>query len=268
MPNPPSRLTLPSPRDLLTSIFNSLPQTAVPLESGPPNNANGNSLKALSVSHRSLLVTLHVLFPSLLLQALDLLDRGLVTRVVQVITSDPQAPTVWPPQAHIHLPVTDQAGDDNGERHEVQGLNQGQKGNENTIYLVRSAQSTHSRSGSSSSRYSTTQGNSYIVRLTAWNCSCAAFAFSAFPASTSGPFSPHFEDADSGERYAQRTASEWEFGGLSSDGKTGHGKGVPCCKHLMACLLAERWVPVLGGYVKQMGVGREEMAGLGSDGGL
>jgi hypothetical protein len=111
------------------------------------------------------------------------------------------------------------------------------------------------------------------VRLTAWNCSCAAFAFSAFPASTSGPFSPRFEDATSasaslGARDAQGTDSDWEFGGLSSNGTAGHGDGVPCCKHLLACLLAERWEGGLGGYIRQMRVGREEMAGLGADGGV
>ena len=272
MPNPSSGSTLPSPRDLLTSIFNSLPQTATTLELGlPNNNPNSNPLKALSAIHRSLLVTLHVLFPSLLLQALDLLDRGLVTRVVQVTpstTSEPQATTVRPPQAHIHLPVTEHSESGDGEQPEGQGVNQGQKRNENTIYLVRSAQSTHSRSASSSSRYSTAQGHSYIVRLTAWNCSCAAFAFSAFPASTSGPFSPRFEDTASGARDAPETDTAWEFGGLSSNGTAGHGEGVPCCKHLMACLMAERWERVLGGYVKQMRVGREEMAGLGADGGV
>jgi hypothetical protein len=272
MPNPHLRPALPSTRDLLTSIFNSLPQTAPQPESSLNSTANNNPLKALSDTHRSLLVTLHVLFPSLLLQALDLLDRGLVAKVVQVypatITSEPQAPPVWPPQAHIHLPVTHQAENGNEERHEAQGLNERQKESENTIYLVRSAQSTHSRSGSSSSRYCTTQGNSYIVRLNAWNCSCAAFAFSAFPASTSGPFSPHFEDSASGARDARNRDSEWEFGGLSSDGTAGHGDGVPCCKHLMACLLAERWEGVLGGHIKQRRVGREEMAGLGADGGV
>src|SRR5277367_4410738 len=136
MPNLPSRSTLPSPRDLLTSIFNSLPQTAAPPESGLPNNANSNPLKSLTATHRSLLVTLHVLFPSLLLQALDLLDRSLVTRVVQVVpasTSEPQAPTVWPPQAHIHPPVTDPAEDDYADRHGDPGMNQGQKENENTV---------------------------------------------------------------------------------------------------------------------------------------
>jgi hypothetical protein len=106
------------------------------------------------------------------------------------------------------------------------------------------------------------------VRLTAWNCSCAAFAFSAFPASTSGPFSPHFEDTPSGAKDAPETDTAWEFGGLSSDGTAGHGDAVPCCKHMMACLLAERCEGVLGGYVKNMRVGREEMAGLGADGGV
>jgi hypothetical protein len=104
------------------------------------------------------------------------------------------------------------------------------------------------------------------VRLAAWNCSCAAFAFSAFPASTSGPFTPSYEDSAPGARDAVNTDLEWEFGGLSSDGKAGQGGGVPCCKHLMACVLAERWEAVIGSYVKQMRVGREEMAGLGADG--
>lgn len=59
---------------------------------------------------------------------------------------------------------------------------------------------------------------------------------------------------------------EWSFGGLSTDGLPGGAEGVPCCKHLLACLLAERCEEELGGYVKEVRVGREEMAGLGSDG--
>jgi hypothetical protein len=56
----------------------------------------------------------------------------------------------------------------------------------------------------------------------------------------------------------------WEFGGLSFDGKEG-GK-VPVCKHLLACLLVERWEDVFGGYVKERSVEREEMAGVGCEG--
>jgi len=57
-------------------------------------------------------------------------------------------------------------------------------------------------------------------------------------------------------------------GGMSFDGMDlGDGKdgGVAMCKHLLACLLVERWGGVLGGYLKERKVGRNEMAGLGAD---
>lgn len=62
----------------------------------------------------------------------------------------------------------------------------------------------------------------------------------------------------------------WEFGGLSFDGKEGSGgglggEGVPVCKHLVACLLGERW-DVLRGYVREREVSTEEMAGIGGEG--
>ena len=41
--------------------------------------------------------------------------------------------------------------------------------------------------------------------------------------------------------------------------------GVPCCKHLLACLLAERWHAALGSYVMGRRVGKEEMAGIIAD---
>lgn len=64
---------------------------------------------------------------------------------------------------------------------------------------------------------------------------------------------------------SEETADEpWEFGGLSADGRDGAG-GVPCCKHLLACVLAERWDAVLGAYVEERLVTREESAGLVGD---
>lgn len=57
--------------------------------------------------------------------------------------------------------------------------------------------------------------------------------------------------------------AKWEFGGLSADGR--EGGAVPVCKHLLACVLGERW-GVLKGYVKERSVGREEMAGLAGEG--
>lgn len=51
-------------------------------------------------------------------------------------------------------------------------------------------------------------------------------------------------------------AHEW-WGGLMRGER---GEEVPLCKHLLACVLAERW-EVGRGMVGERGVGREEMAG-------
>lgn len=62
------------------------------------------------------------------------------------------------------------------------------------------------------------------------------------------------------------TDMEWSFGGMSLDGlAAGAGEGVPVCKHLLACLLADRWSVALGRYVVERRVGREEMAGIVAD---
>lgn len=300
-----SKPALPSTRTVLTSIFNSLSQappsigetlpghiSATDIPGHAKYNATSNPLKALTATRRALLITLHVLFPSLLLQALDLLDRKLVTRAIQVTPSSQhqrEVPRIQQsPPAHIQL-----ATDSN-----PLSPQQESKTRQNHFYLVLSAQSTHhharshSNNTASTSRYSRDQSIRYIVRLEAWNCSCAAFAFSAFPGSTSGTFIPELEDEEEeaspiardvlldypealrSERNVSRERpepggdgdQEWSFGGLSTDGLPGGAEGVPCCKHLLACLLAERCKGELGGYVKEVRVGREQMAGLGADG--
>lgn len=104
----------------------------------------------------------------------------------------------------------------------------------------------------------------YVVHVAAWNCSCAAFAFAAFPASgaTGG--------AGAGEDRT-RTAHEdnrGRVGGASRQSLAGFGglsatsdSPPPCCKHLLACVLAERWHDVLGDFVAEKTVGPEEAAG-------
>jgi hypothetical protein len=93
------------------------------------------------------------------------------------------------------------------------------------------------------------------VRLEAWSCSCAAFAFAAFPGAGQG-----WE--------VQEEGGEWErergagFGGGCLDGHGERGGQVPVCKHLLACFLGERWRSVLGCYVKEREIGREEMVGV------
>jgi hypothetical protein len=189
----------------------------------------------------------------MLLQALDLLDRGLVTRVIlQDLTENEagerqeEVERVMPPQAHVHLaPEIETSGE--GKR----------KPYTNTVYLVRSSQPQKSRFSTSAS--ASAPGTIYTVRLDAWNCSCAAFAFSAFPGGSSSGSSWKMDDESESEDEKGDGEGEWEFGGLCSD------ESVPTCKHLVACLLGERWVGVLGGYVKERVVGREEMAGFGCE---
>lgn len=70
---------------------------------------------------------------------------------------------------------------------------------------------------------------------------------------------------EEGERGEGARRAPWQFGGLSFDGCTGTGGVPPCCKHLLACVLAERWGCGLGRYVARWEVGREEMAGVFAD---
>ena len=86
----------------------------------------------------------------------------------------------------------------------------------------------------------------YIVRLGPWNCSCAAFAFSAFPGAASSlvfDAEEHEADEDGDLGDGEPGGEKWQFGGVSRDGL---GGGVPCCKHILACVLAERMAEWVG----------------------
>ena len=253
----------------------------------------------------------------MLLQALDLLDRGLVVRIVEQSIEatngnptqaqdqekvDPTAVSIgdeatttetgreiFPPQANIHLPSSPPLPGLQPQSTSTSQLHQqaplpvlppkSKYKPSNAFYQVRSSQPPKSRFRDASSSTSNSSGNIYTVRLGAWNCSCAAFAFASFPANSVYPSkSPwtldvgHEEDVDldgSGEESNEEGGEEgkWEFGGMSRDGNGaeagggGGGGGVPCCKHLLACVLGERW-GVLREYVKERIVSKEEMAGL------
>jgi hypothetical protein len=220
----------------------------------------------------------------MLLQALDLLDRGLITRTVlspsnpageEAVPIVQQDDIVVAPQANIHLSTATPSG--------AQKIKRKGTGTEKRthVYQVRSSQPPKSRFRDAST--SSTTGNVYTVRLEAWNCSCAAFTFSAFPSTTSYLSAPwkniDEEQNDAGDMetlYGRREGGgmewekesdqekemAWEFGGLSCDGKD--GGSVPVCKHLLACLLGEKW-ELLGRYVKMKEVEKEEMAGVGGE---
>ncbi|KAI0179943.1 hypothetical protein GGR52DRAFT_529095 [Hypoxylon sp. FL1284] len=275
---------VPTHRQFLTSLIDSLTSIPTPPPStttAPPSapNTNSNPLKRVPAACRPLLTTLYALYPLILLPALDLLDRRLVTRVF-VSPPQQQAETGGRPDAE------DKAADETAD---TGGRSPAHRSS--SYYVVRSAQPEPRRHGRVSGG-TAPAGPSYVVRLAAWNCTCAAFAFAAFPREDAGSglrSSSHVvvdepaaaskprrsssnsrpggtEEEDVEVKKGGREKESWEFGALSADGREGSGiAGVPCCKHLLACLLAERWAGLLGGYVEERTVGREEGAGLIAD---
>ncbi|KAI8306720.1 hypothetical protein K4K61_004198 [Colletotrichum sp. SAR11_59] len=263
-------LSQPTPRAVLTSLINTL--TASPLT--PLSQPGSNPFKSLPQSQRPILVTLHVLFPSLVLPALDLLDRNLVTRVVKVDAlpyDDEQVPdaaaaggdpAIDPADQHYHHPPSSPSNSDDQDANDRDGATAVPNRDEPAAFhLVRSVASTFRRNQSAA--ITTSTATTYLVQLDAWNCTCANFAFEAFPAGTAASESDlKVLGADAVEDEIE-VSSDWQFGGLSLDGKD--SGGVPCCKHLLACLLAEQWCDVLGSYALEKRLDREEIAGTIGD---
>ncbi|VBB77154.1 Putative protein of unknown function [Podospora comata] len=238
-------MTLPTPRHFLTNLINRLP--TIPLEPPQPPSINrmpnSNALSRIPVSHRHLIITLHVLFPNLVLPSLDLLDRGLVQKFA---LSD---------KIKSEEPEDDQA-------EVVRGA----------IYVVYSTTAAPSRRRKSvkpdpdDDRVGNRENSQkYVVHLQAWNCTCAAFAFSIVQSLLDEQPPQIPPELHLAEITTDDDKKEWEFGGMSTDGKAPNGGQIPTCKHLLACLLAERWGNALGGYVTSKQVGKEEMAGIVAD---
>ena len=218
--------TLPPPRHLVRSLISSLGSISdsdVSNAQAPPTTAN--PLKDASPEPQKALLTLHVLFPNELLPALDLLDRGLVTRFILCkphLDQDQQAET------DVEVRETDE------KKRRRMGL-----------YYVRSAQpQTRHRSA-------ITHTTSYEVRLDSWSCSCPAFAFAAFPKEPTTTSLP----SELSDRIASKHGNlNWTFGGLS------RGNDMPTCKHLLACVLVE-WSEMFRSFAEEREVSVEELAG-------
>ncbi|KAH9845253.1 SWIM zinc finger protein [Teratosphaeria destructans] len=210
--------SLPTPRHLITSLISSIPTPAT------PQTEAANPLPTTAET-KDLFLTLHILFQHELLPALDLLDRGLVTRLRS--------------QTDRNLSTTEETT--------RLGLS--------PAYYVRSAQRQATpRGGNSGSRYWNADhphATYYEVRLEPWSCSCPAFAFSAFP-STSADTTAEQEAVDHVE--SNVNPHGWEMGGLSL------GSEVPICKHLLACVLVEHG-NAFSDMVEERMVSMEELAG-------
>lgn len=204
------------PRRLVTALILSIPKEAAGGEA-----TTSNPLRDLPVEARNVFLTLYALFEKELLPAFDLLDRNLITRL-----------KVTPPS------VTNTHGVET--RPPLNGKAT------TSLYLVRSAQQSTSRNANYE------HVTYYEVRLDAWSCSCPAFTFSAFPASTvqsNTSSTPAFAFAEPVGDEAQ-----WLFGGLT------RGSDMPVCKHLLACVLVEH-CHIFAKFAEEKEVSVEELAG-------
>lgn len=218
--------SLPPPRTLVTSLISSISTIASPPDS---TTVPANPLQSASPATQKALLTLHVLFPNELLPALDLLDRGLVTRF-----------TVAGPEQNAEPEST------SGDARECRGRKP------TAAYYVRSAQpQPHNRHRAAAA----TNTVSYEVRLESWSCSCPAFAFAAFPAASDGAglfLPPELMDRDVVP--VANGTDDWSFGGLT------RGADMPACKHLLACVLLER-CEIFRHLAVEQEVSVEELAG-------
>ena len=247
--------SFPSERSLITSLISSIPIPPV-----SATDTSSNPLKSADKTTKSLLVTLHVLYPDEFLPALDVLDRHLVTRYDVRRTDEPALNATGTSNAPLEVPTPI------GHRAEPAYQSQPESNEKapaaraapplprSPIYFVRSAQPPSKRFESAGGRFHDPLLTHYEVRLAAWSCSCPAFAFAAFPASDR-PQRDH--EAPSAAAEASTTAepeparpgkpnptelsaalaadNDVGFGGVALDGGL-----PPVCKHLLACALVER----------------------------
>ena len=286
---------LPSSRHFVTQLLDSLvAPPSIGQATVENKNANTNPLNNVPDATRKQLLSLQVLFQNEFVPALDLLDRRLVTRFricdgeelaaratgaeqrdattaqdVQMVDNEeillPHHESAQTEQPDTHTPAgnTNESPAPDEPSNHTATTTAPEPSNLNTIYYVRSAQHRPSRFSTSYDTLAT-----YQVRLLGWNCSCPAFAFAAFPAGQTAPLVPLDTSAHSVESHqlydpAQRAEDrtkeegmEWIFGGMSL------GDGMPpVCKHLLACVLAERCKGLFGGLVEERDVSVEEAAG-------
>ncbi|CAN9354858.1 unnamed protein product [Alternaria alternata] len=278
---------LPTSRTFITQLFDSLstlPSDQAAAATNDNAKTNTNPLNNLSDATRKQLLSFQVVFPTEFVPALDLLDRRLVTRFH--IRNEEQV---------AELKTVVDAGDQQQDVHMMPGttveptdkdkINHLNNNSNSTIYYVRSAQ--QQRSSRFATSYDTT--TYYQVRLRAWNCSCPAFAFSAFPATTVTTKHVGNEEAtihtplhnnnnstthqevnnkkdsnnnnnNNNSDYDDNADNKWIFGGISLVGKE-TTQPPPVCKHLLACVFVERCKGLFGGFVEDREVGVEEAAG-------
>ncbi|RAO70659.1 uncharacterized protein BHQ10_006671 [Talaromyces amestolkiae] len=141
----------------------------------PSRNNIFTNLSAKNTTQlKNLLLTLHCLFPNELLLALDILDKGFVTR-------------------YTH------------PNNRANNLNLGDADQDTLIFIVQST-SNHDRDSGGVRK-------AYHVHLKTWNCSCPAFVLNCFPASLSSSTPKDDDDVEVDIFNGQSEEEEAWFGG-------------------------------------------------------
>lgn len=229
------------PNNFITSIISQLRTIDFPLGAGLSSLARRDFETV-----KCALTALHFLFPHEVLPALDLLDRKLVTQLVVIPTPDSARST---PQSNRLFSQ----------------LSQGSSGapcqTPWEIFFVQSASATASTS-KSNSRYRKVYhptSTYYEVRLDAWNCTCPAFAFSAFSGVAEAGHGQGSPDDDNDQTLTgiDGGGKGLRFGGML----TRDGAEAPICKHILAAMVGKALPRLFGHGVERKEVMATEVAG-------
>lgn len=293
---------IPSSRVILTDLLLQLAQSS---QSPPltPSAAAANPLKAHQEHVREIIVALEYLVPGGVTAALNVLDKGLVTRYclraedragLDVGSEEPveKIPASEPsvvPAVEREIPGTPNGSDSelssaDGDDAQVPIQTPAPapapapptspatvpKSDDKYAYYVRSEQPPRSRWSKKPPRPTQT----YSVRPTAWFCTCPAFLFAAFAAPPEPVATSRYPEATERNRRARRRWEAEEFARVSGVMET-HGwvwggrmlgvQAPPVCKHLVACVLAENCGGLFMPFVKRVEMGLEEMVGMSVD---
>lgn len=157
---------------------------------------------------KPLMLTLHCLFPNELLLALDILDRGLVTRLARGDANREDSSSTADPFGELFFVISTSAAPSTSAK---------------TLAATRAGQM------------------GYEVRLQAWNCTCPAFVLAVFRDLSTTP--THEMRSSSGDAESPREGDQgrtcYPYGGWLA-GEPTRTSSPPVCKHLLACLLMAR----------------------------
>lgn len=223
---------------------------------------------------REIVVALEYLLPGGVMPALDVLDRGLVTRYCLKRGDEGEVQVDVEGGGGVQREIP---GTPDGSESEISDVG-GELGEEKTdtetktepkpkpkpqpkrdqqySYYVRSDHPPPVSSSNRSKKPLRRTPPTYSVRPTAWFCTCDAFVFAAFAVPPPPVLGSELEAL---ELARMMEACGWVWGGCM--------RGVrapPVCKHLVACVLAENCGEMFMPFVKRVELGVEEMVGVGA----